>query len=93
MVPPNAVLFPSTRASRGPRGAGAANAGARVRRMLARAVRAGDGREGSLPDGRRARDTAARMAGIARSLAAGVRRAALLRRGAVRTRGEEKIVC
>ncbi|AFI65972.1 Uncharacterised protein [Burkholderia pseudomallei] len=39
--------------------------------MLARAVRAGDGREGSLPDGRRARDTAARMAGIARSLAAG----------------------
>ncbi|ABN85115.1 hypothetical protein BURPS668_2326 [Burkholderia pseudomallei 668] len=60
--------------------------------MLARAVRAGDGREGSLPDGRRARDTAARMAGIARSLAAGGR-AALLRRGAVRTRGEEKIVC
>ncbi|MFG7074475.1 hypothetical protein ACGYV5_14365 [Burkholderia pseudomallei] len=48
--------------------------------MLARAVRAGDGREGSLPDGRRARDTAARMAGIARSLAAGGRRAALLRR-------------
>ncbi|AFR16281.1 hypothetical protein BPC006_I2413 [Burkholderia pseudomallei BPC006] len=33
------------------------------------------------------------MAGIARSLAAGGRRAALLRRGAVRTRGEEKIVC
>ncbi len=26
MVPPNAVLFPSTRASRGPRGAGTANA-------------------------------------------------------------------
>ncbi|EDK60909.1 hypothetical protein BMAJHU_C1073 [Burkholderia mallei JHU] len=43
-------------------------------------MRAGDGREGSLPDGRRARDTAARMTGIARSLAAGGRRAALLRR-------------
>ncbi|AVR27100.1 hypothetical protein EZV77_11970 [Burkholderia thailandensis] len=63
--------------------------------MHARAccARAGDGLEGSLPDGWPVRDTAARMPGIARPACGVRRRAAMLRRATARTRGEGKIVC
>ncbi|AWY59450.1 hypothetical protein A8H35_14700 [Burkholderia thailandensis] len=63
------MRFSMASGPRGPRGRG---------RMHARAccARAGDGLEGSLPDGWPVRDTAARMPGIARPACGGRRRAA-----------------